>query len=219
MRRSFFLALAVAAAVWASGATEARAGSVLLSTLLGKTVTIDGLNFTFDSYTSVTAPADTVFVTYSPTGPPSFTLTGSFGATGTSARADADLVYTVTGTDIHELTMSGNPTLVSGSGAGSAVDTVFSGMSATGTPLTSATISSTSPPGSLSNTVSFAPQTAVTIDKNIESITGSSGGTVHFSSVTQALAVIPEPSSVVLLGVGMAGLLAFRFRMKGRTAA
>jgi hypothetical protein len=220
MRRSFFLAITAAAVIWGSGAGEVRAGSEPLSELLGKTINIDGLNFTFDDYSSNSAPADQVIVTWPPTGStaPGFTLTGAFGALA-SANDDSNLVYTITGSNISRVELNGNPQSF-GTGLASVTDTVVSGKSVTGSFLGQAAIASSTTPGPV--IVSFSPQTAVTVTKDIEALGGSAG--VHLSSVTQTVpsvstAAAPEPSSIGLLAIGTASLLAFRRLAKRRTPA
>src|SRR5262249_25605336 len=153
MKRPIFLAITAAVVVWGSGAREARATSVLLSQVLGTTVNIDGLDFEFKSYTTTGgAPAaDAVTITYPSTSSntPSFTLTGSFGALA-GANQDADLVYTVTGKDIDDVTLGGNPTALGSPpslGIASVSDTVASGTAQGGPTIGSVAISSVNPPG------------------------------------------------------------------------
>jgi len=224
MRRSFFLVLAVAAVVWGSGAREARAGSAQLSDLLGKGVvfTLGGESFEFDAYTpNGGAPtASNVTVTWPPTGSDGvgFTLSGNFDA-ASGQNLDGDLVYTVLGTDIKYVTMFGNP-MAGGNGLVNVSDRVVSGTSTTGAFLGLFSISSTTPPGAGPVSTTFAPQTAITVTKNI----AVSGGTQtnsfgHLSSITQTLGVIPEPTSITLLAIGAGSLLAFRRVSKWRRAA
>jgi hypothetical protein len=214
-RRSFFLALAAAAVVWGSGAGEARAASALLSSLLGTTINIEGLNFTFDGYTSTTTPASSVTVTWPVVGTtvPGFNLTGAFGAP-IGGSADADLIYTVSGSGISDAELDGNPA-GTGTGVASVTETIHQGTSALGPILGQLFISNTTTGGPVTTT--FAPQTTITIVKDIEAQGGSSG--VSLSSVDQTISVTPEPSSMALLGIGMSSFLAFRRLIKRRTSA
>lgn len=220
-RRPFFLGLVVASLVWGAGAIEARAGSFLLSDLLvnGKPVALgNGLDITFDNYVSPTVPASEVTVTIPIPGTttpfPGFTLNGAFGARP-DTTSNADLVYTITATApiIEDILLTGNPNPVgTGTGLASVTETVHKGTSLTGQTLANLSISNTTTLGPV--TATFAPQTAITVIKNIESMGGNLG--VSLSSVTQAFSVVPEPSSMALLGISMSGLLALRRFMKRR---
>jgi len=219
-RRSLFFGLAAAMLVWGSGANQAHAASILLSDLIasGGTFTEDSLTFKIDTYTSATSPANSVFVTFPVPGSTEtgFTLTGAFGAP-IAGTADANLVYTVTaapGSFINDATLSGNPAAV-GTGVASVTETLHQGASPTG-PLIPTTpplfISSTTPPGPGPIHATFAQQTQITVVKDIEAQGGSGGASL--SSVTQTFSVVPEPGSMGLLGIGMAGYLTLRRLMR-----
>jgi hypothetical protein len=223
-RRSFFLALAATALFWGAGAMEARATQMPLSALLGQTVDIDGLYFTFVTYSNPTgnAPASDVTVTYPAPGTnmPGFNLTGNFGA-GPGQFNDSDLVYTVTappGVSITDAELAGNPS-ASGTGLASVSETLRSGTSVISpiiVPITGTNpmlIASYTPPGPGPVEDTFAPQSQITVTKDWET-SGGTDGIATLSSITQVFSVsgssVPEPSSMALLGIGMASFMAFR---------
>jgi hypothetical protein len=223
-RRSFFLALAATAVFWGAGAIEARATSVPLSSLLGTTVDINGLDFTFLNYTSNLTPAADVTVTYPAPGDPTlpgFLLTGVFGA-GPGTINDSDLVYTVaaapgSGLLIDDAELAGNPASTGDSSLASVTELLRNGSSGLSPPIVPTSgmnplyISSTTTPGPVFMT--FTPTAGpIYVSKDIESIGGTFGASL--SNITQAFSVtggsVPEPSSMALLGIGMASFMAFR---------
>jgi PEP-CTERM motif len=223
-RHSFFLALAAAAVVWGSGAGEARADSMPLSDLLGTTVNINNVNFTFDSYTSNVATADAVYVTFPVVGTdaPGFILTGPFGALA-GANNDSDLVYTASLVNpagaITGVSLNGDPASF-GTGVTGVTETVYSGTSTAGPMLARIGVASAITPDAVIG--NFAAQSTITIDSDLHSTGGSAG--VSLTAVTQVLSgafpaagTVPEPSSMALLGIGMSSFLAFRRLIKWRT--
>jgi hypothetical protein len=218
-RRSFFLALAAAAAVvWGTGATEARAAGMPLSSVLGKTIDFGGLDFTFAT-TAWTSPlaASSVTITFETVnGEAGFTLTGSFSAAaGTSL--DSNLRYDVSSDvgPIKDALLTGNPFSPAGNMGGQATVTE-SFYKPFPTPIgipTTIGISSSGVSTAMANFV--PPVSSLTVVKDIDAIGGSQG--VSLSFVGQYFSVVPEPTSMSLLGIGISSLLAFRRLFKRST--
>jgi len=206
-RRSLFLSAAAVMMVWGLMTPAARA--VSLQDVLGTTVIDDGLAFTFVSYTPTgTAPAASgVAITFFTGAETGFTLNASFGAAAGTV-ADGDLKYIVTaapGTTIVDAVLTANPSLGVGTGELAGVTETLTKNSFLGPVITSLTVLNT--PGSV--TATFPGNNPIWVDKDIEAIGGTGG--VSMSSVSQGFStIVPEPTSIALLGIGMTGFLAFR---------
>ena len=189
--------------------------------MLGTEVDYGGLSFHFTSWVPTgTAPsAADVSVTFITVGSEvGFTLNSSFGAVA-GGFSDGDLIYGVDGAAITDAVLVGNPTVnAGGNGQASVSETITSGHDILGPLLANLGIQQ-NPPGPLSASATFAPQTFITIDKDIEAIGGSTG--VSPSSVSQLFSSngVPEPGSLALLGIGMTGFLAFRRFFKKTSVA
>jgi len=218
-RRSLFLAAAAGLLVLAVGAPKSQAGT--LDTLLGTTVSNNGLNFFFDSWSDVTVPASAVTVNFNPPGTQAgFTLTGPFGAVA-GATADGNLWFNVTGANITDAQLTATLAIspANTTGLASVIEAIYSGG---GPPVTGQQLATlytqTNPPGPEITNATFGPQTEITVDKNIEAHGGSTGASI--SSVSQLFSTsIPEPTSLALLGIGLSGLFTLRRFFKRTSVA
>jgi len=200
-------------ALLAVTAVPARA-SVLLSSLIPSGSITSG-NLTFSNFTySATGdmPPDTsVNVNVIPGG---IQFQAAFFS-GPGVSSDALITYTVTvnsGPGVTGANISGNPAIVGGTGSLNVVDTFAPTIGG------STSIFSNSPGSTVtSNSLSFGGSfLSFPAQKDIEGVGGTGSATLSFVDQTynQPGGGTPEPTSIVLMGFGVVGLVGYAWRKR-----
>jgi hypothetical protein len=230
MRKRLFLTfLAVGMLVWGFGVLEVRAGQIPLPTTLDQLLPTGNYavvgpepntfsNFTFSATpipptTPVVDPSDLTVSEFHAGIENGITFSGAlFAPAGTIV--DYKISYAVTapkGFSIFDATLSGVFSTFGGDGSVSVGEALLD--ATTGALVGGLQISS--PPGSVSDTITFPGVTSILVEKDILLFGGSNGASL--SIINQGFSsAVPEPASMVLLAIGMSGFFAFRRISKKR---
>jgi hypothetical protein len=237
MKRSLFRTIAAGALLWGFGALEARAGSVPLPSQLDQFVKADGSsngNFTtvqqpneLDTFSNFSYSTDPVGsppiaanINVSAFLPPLSSESGLEFRGGFNAMAgttvDYALSYIVTasaGSLIHDAVLSAAMGNNGGTGSVSIVELLTF-------PDSSTKSMEVSLPGASSATFDFQGVKSILVQKDIFLNGGSLGANVTFvNQGFSSTGVVPEPSSIISLGIGLTLLVAFRRFFKRSSVA
>jgi hypothetical protein len=228
-RRSLLLALTAGVLLWGFGALEARAGDIPLPAALDQFVNPDGSsngNFTtvqqpneLDTFSHFTYSTDPVGspptaanITLSAFLPPLSVESGIQFSGGFNAlpgmTVDYAISYIVTappGDLIHDAVLSAAMGNFGGTGSVSIVELLTF-------PSGSGQSMEVSLPGSASASIEFPGVPAVLVEKDMFLNGGSLGSNVSFVNQGFSSLSIPEPTSLLSLGIGIAVLLVARRR-------
>jgi len=237
MRR--FLILSLAVGLLALGGLNAQAGEISilppgapLSDFLAPPPG-NALNYavvgpepdTFSTFTYSTSPVnsaplagDITITPYNSAGPEAgLKFSGAFSAAA-GTTVDYAITYVVTapqGYLITNATLSGGFSTFGGTGTGSVIEYLLN--PANNSTVGTMEISSPSPPGVTSDTINFAGVNSIEVQKDIILNGGSEGASISIINQGFSSSVIPEPTSMALLGIGLSGLFTLR-RLFRRTS-
>jgi hypothetical protein len=196
--------------------------SIVQATSNGNTTTVSGaenLKFSAFSYISTATGTGTAyaatgvsvgaFTVLNETG---LVFNAGWGVTGVGTQDEA-ITYTVTapaGQLITDAYLAINGSAAHG-GTASVSENLYSGL----TPIAYLYADESNPPTSISDLVTFAGVRSITlVEKDIDLAGNASNSTAALSFVDQGFSSsdgrVPEPTSMALLGIGMAGFLAYR---------
>jgi hypothetical protein len=150
------------------------------------------------------------------TGNPGFQFAGGWnvsnGAGNTSSFQDSLITFALTGS-VSSLTLFFNGS-TTGSGLAAVTENYCLNQTTgvSGCPAgNSGQLSVTNPPPNFNSVIFFAPVTSISVSKDINATSGSSG-TAHISQVINTFGA-PEPLSLVTLGSGLLGMGLLRKRL------
>lgn len=236
MTRRFVLGLAAGLVALSLASVGAHAGQIPLPTTLDQLLpagnfavlsvppALEADTFSNFKFSSSAIPPTTPVLDASQVGVSQFHLANEDGLEFSGAMfapagtiVDYKISYVVTapaGNLINDAFLGATYNVFGGTGQVSIGESLFNAV--TGAAIGSLSVSA--PPGTISDSISFAGVSSILVQKDILLVGGSLGAGVSIINQGFSSSAVPEPASLALLGIGLSGLFSIRRFLKRSVA-